>query len=73
MEIVDVTYNFELFEDAALKVMKNFNDCVDKVLELKELWEGISKYKNIEKQIYCMLQCVHNEIVSVVAAAGMVF
>ena len=28
---------------------------------------------NIEKQIYCMLQCVHNEIVSVVAAAGMVF
>ena len=38
MDIVDVTFNFELFEDNALDSHKKFNESVDALSEMKELW-----------------------------------
>ena len=46
--IVDVTFNFEYFEDLALNSVKNFNNAVDKASEAKELWESALKFENIE-------------------------
>ena len=46
--IVDITYNFELCEDLALKTMKDFNMSMDKVLEIRDLWEESAKLQDLE-------------------------
>lgn len=48
MEIVDITYNFEMYEEIVLNKMKEFNNAVDTVLLVKEVWEGSSRFDNIE-------------------------
>lgn len=49
MEIIDVTYNFEMYEDLALKALGKFNEALDKVVELKEVWEQSKELKDITK------------------------
>lgn len=43
MEIIDINYNFELYEELVYSNMRAFNDSVDRVQELRELWQEFKK------------------------------
>ena len=47
MEIVDVTFNFELYEELVLKAMKKFNESLDRVVEIKEIWDESAKLSEL--------------------------
>jgi len=49
--IIDVTFNFEAYEDVALNRVKKFNEAADQVADIKEIYEEL-KVKMQEDSVF---------------------
>ena len=49
MEIIDVTFNFKLYEDLTLDAIKDFVQAADAMSEMKEFWLVTERLSELDK------------------------